>query len=124
MTKVTPEKDMTRSAHNYFAHGGNHGGRAKRVLECRGQRKALRRHGTPGAIGAHGAKSVIGGKLTFLPGATIEGGDDLFGQSESAAQIAYIADSEATTIAALREDFNGLLAVLRNAGLMESAPPV
>ena len=120
MTKVTPEKDMTRSAHNYFAHGGNHGGRAKRVLECRGQRKALRRHGTPGAIGAHGAKSVIGGKLTFLPGATVEGGDDMFGQSELAAQIAYIGDSEATTIAALREDFNGLLAALRNAGLMAS----
>ena len=71
-----------------------------------------------------GNELVIGGKLTFLPGAVIEGGDDLFGQSEPAAQIAYIADSEATTISALREDFNGLLAVLRNAGLMESAPPV
>lgn len=88
MTKAAPEKDMTRSARNYFAHGGN--------------------------------ELVIGGKLTFLPGATIEGGDDLFGQSEPAAQIAYIADSEATTIAALREDFNGLLAALRNAGLMAS----
>ena len=88
MTKVTPERDMTRSARNYFAHGGG--------------------------------ELVIGGKLTFLPGATVEGGDDLFGQSEPAAQIAYIADSEATTIAALREDFNGLLAALRNAGMMAS----
>lgn len=88
MTKVAPERDMTRSARNYFAHGGG--------------------------------ELVIGGKLTFLPGATVEGGDDLFGQSEPAAQIAYIADSEATTIAALREDFNGLLAALRNAGLMAS----
>ena len=88
MTKAAPEKDMTRSARNYFAHGGG--------------------------------ELVIGGKLTFLPGATVEGGDDLFGQSEPAAQIAYIADSEATTIAALREDFNGLLAALRNAGLMAS----
>ena len=88
MTKAAPEKDMTRSARNYFAHGGG--------------------------------ELVIGGKLTFLPGATIEGGDGLFGQSEPAAQIAYIADSEATTIAALREDFNGLLAALRNAGLMVS----
>ena len=86
MTKVTPERDITRSARNYFAHGGG--------------------------------ELVIGGKLTFLPGATVEGGDDLFGQSEPAAQIAHIADSEATTIAALREDFNGLLAALRNAGLM------
>ena len=88
MTKVTPERDMTRSARNYFAHGGG--------------------------------ELVIGGKLTFLPGATVEGGDDLFGQSEPAAQIAYIADSEATTIAVLREDFNGLLVALRNAGLMAS----
>lgn len=88
MTKAAPEKDMTRSAHNYFAHGGG--------------------------------ELVIGGKLTFLPDATVEGGDGLFGQSEPAAQIAYIANSEATTIAALREDFNGLLAALRNAGLMVS----
>ena len=88
MTKAVPEKDMTRSAHNYFAHGGG--------------------------------ELVIGGKLTFLPGATVEGGDSLFGQSEPAAQIAYIADSEATTIAALKDDFNGLLAALRNAGLMAS----
>lgn len=88
MTKAAPEKDMTRSARNYFAHGGG--------------------------------ELVIGGKLTFLPGATVEGGDGLFGQSEPAAQIAYIANSEATTIAALREDFNGLLAALRNAGLMAS----
>ena len=46
MTKVTPERDMTRSARNYFAHGGG--------------------------------ELVIGGKLTFLPGATVEGGDGLF----------------------------------------------
>ena len=122
MAKVESIADTARNTHNYFAQGGNHGGRAKRVLECRGQRKALRRHGTPGAIGAHGAKSVIGGKLTFLPGATIEGGDDLFGQSEPASQIAYIADSEATTIAALKDDFNALLAVIRAAGFMEAAP--
>ena len=86
MTKVTPERDMTRSARNYFAHGGG--------------------------------ELVIGGKLTFLPGAAVEGGDDLFGQSEPAAQIAYIADSEATTIAALKDDFNALLAAIRTAGLM------
>ena len=68
---------------------------------------------------AHGGSEwVIGGKLTFLPGATIEGGDDLFGQSEPASQIAYIADSEATTIAALKDDFNALLAAIRTAGLM------
>ena len=118
MMKAEPVADSTRNTHNYFAQGGNHGGRAKRVLECRGQRKALRRHGTPGAIGAHGAKSVIGGKLTFLPGATIEGGGDLFGQPPSFEPIGYVADSEATTIAALKDDFNALLAAIRTAGLM------
>ena len=123
MMKAEPVADVTRNTHNYFAQGGNHGGRAKRVLECRGQRKALRRHGTPGAIGAHGAKSVIGGKLTFLPGAIIEGGDDLFTPSVPFDQIAYVPDSEATTIAALKDDYNALLAAIRNAGLMESAPP-
>lgn len=118
MMKAEPVADVTRNTHNYFAQGGNHGGRAKRVLECRGQRKALRRHGTPGAIGAHGAKSVIGGKLTFLPGAIIEGGDDLFGQPPSFEPIGYVADSEATTITALKDDFNALLAAIRAAGLM------
>ena len=121
MMKAEPVADVTRNTHNYFAQGGNHGGRAKRVLECRGQRKALRRHGTPGAIGAHGAKSVIGGKLTFLPGATIEGGDDLFGSAASVPQIAYLADSEATTIAALKDDYNALLAALRSCGLMNTS---
>ena len=70
-----------------------------------------------------GNELVIGGKLTFLPGATIEGGgDDLFGQPASFEPIGYVADSEATTIAALKDDFNALLATIRNAGLMESAP--
>ena len=69
-----------------------------------------------------GNELVIGGKLTFLPGATIEGGDDLFGRSPSFEPIGYVADSEATTIAALKDDFNSLLAAIRNAGMMESAP--
>ena len=71
---------------------------------------------------AHGGSElVIGGKLIFLPGATIEGGDDLFGQSEPVAQIAYIADSVAATIATLKDDFNGLLAALRSCGRMVSS---
>ena len=65
-----------------------------------------------------GNELVIGGKLTFLPGATIEGGDDLFGQPPSFEPIGYVADSEATTIAALKDDFNALLAAIRTAGLM------
>lgn len=65
-----------------------------------------------------GNELVIGGKLTFLPGATIEGGDDLFGQSPSVTLIDYVADSEATTTAALKDDYNALLAALRSCGLM------
>ncbi len=68
---------------------------------------------------AHGGSEwVIGGKLTFLPGASVEGGDGLFDQTASGAQAPYVADSEATTVAVLRENFNSLLAALRAAGLM------
>ena len=119
MEKVESIADTTRNTHNYFAQGGNHGGRAKRVLECRGQRKALRRHGTPGAIGAHGAKSVIGGKLTFLPTATVEGGDNLFGGA-GITPAANLPASNASTIAALKDDFNALLSALKAVGLMEA----
>ena len=119
MRQADPVRDETRTTHNYFAHGGNHGGRAKRVLECRGQRKALRRHGTPGAIGAHGAKSVIGGKLTFLPTATVDGGDNLFGGA-GITPAANLPASDATTIAALKDDFNALLSALKAVGLMEA----
>ena len=119
MMKADTVRDETRTTHNYFAHGGNHGGRAKRVLECRGQRKALRRYGTPGAIGAHGAKSVIGGKLTFLPTATVEGGDNLFGGA-GITPAANLPASDATTIAALKDDFNALLSALKAVGLMEA----
>ena len=67
---------------------------------------------------AHGGNEwVVGGKLTFLPGATVEGAEGLF-DLPSGKQIPFIADSEATTVAALREDYNHLLAVLREAGIM------
>ena len=49
----------------------------------------------------------IGGKLIFDEGGSLEGG-----------LIANQADSEATTVAALKEDFNSLLAKLKAAGLM------
>ena len=120
MMKADPVRDETRTTHNYFAHGGNYGGRAKRALECRGQRVALRRHGTPGAIGAHGAESVIGGKLTFLPTASVEGGDALFGGADFV-PAANVPASEAATIATLKDDFNALLSALKAAGLMENA---
>lgn len=73
---------------NYFAHGGN--------------------------------ELVIGGKLTFLPGATVEGADGLLDvpQSAPAALLPFIPDSKATTVNALREEYNQLLVALRTAGLM------
>ncbi len=73
---------------NYFAHGGN--------------------------------ELVISGKLTFLPGATVEGAEGLFDlpAGNPVTALPFLADSEATTVAALREDYNRLLATLRTAGLM------
>lgn len=73
---------------------------------------------------AHGgAEWVVGGKLTFLPGATVEGAEGLFDlpSGTPAAQIPYIEDSKATNVAGLRDDFNKLLAALRIAGLTAPA---
>jgi len=66
---------------------------------------------------------IIGGKLTFLPGAVVEGAEGLFDSPDGGVQpLPFMADSEATTVAALREDHNRLLAALREAGLMAPAP--
>lgn len=63
-----------------------------------------------------GDVTYIGGKLIFEEGATVEG-FPLSGSTD--VMIAENqAKSEATTIAALKEDFNSLLAKLKAAGLM------
>lgn len=54
----------------------------------------------------------IGGKLIFEEGSSVEGLPSSFTPAENQA------DSEATAVAALKEDFNGLLAKLKAAGLM------
>ena len=71
---------------------------------------------------AHGGNEwVIGGKLTFLPGATVEGLEGFLGAAPSEeVRAPYIPDSKATSAAALRDDFNRLLAALRSAGFMAS----
>ena len=72
---------------------------------------------------AHGgAELVIGGKLTFLDGAEVE---NFPGSTSSGATGGkpYVADSEATTVANLKNDFNALLAVLRTAGVLSSEAP-
>lgn len=64
---------------------------------------ATKNYITPG-----GDELVIGGKLTLKEGATLQGFPTADNQ----------ADSTAGTIAALKEDFNALLAKLKAAGLM------
>ena len=103
----------SRITKNYFAHGGN--------------------------------ELVIGGKLTILDGAEVTGGNIGGGYvlpEASASQLGgvkvghgltirdgvlstdgiipanAVPDSEATTVAALKESFNTLLISLRNAGLL------
>lgn len=70
---------------------------------------------------AHGGNEwVIGGKLTFLPGATVEGAEGLFdAPNKNIVQLENMPASTATSNAALREDFNRLLAAMKAAGAMK-----
>lgn len=58
----------------------------------------------------------IGGKLIFEEGSSVEGFPPSGGSG--VAVVENQVDSEATTIAALKEDFNALLSKLKAAGLM------
>ena len=72
---------------------------------------------------AHGGSVwVVGGKLTFLPGAVVEGAEGLFDLPNAGAQqqLPNMQASEATTVAALREDFNSLLTAMKAASVMVS----
>ena len=70
---------------------------------------------------AHGGEQlVIGGKLTFLEGAEVE---NFPGGNTNSTDAPYVADSEATTVAALKSDFNDLLAALRTAGILSATAP-
>ena len=106
-------------------------------------------HNTKNFMAHGGNELVIGGKLTILPGAVVEGlegGGGSSGYTLPAATASTLggikvgsglsitaegvlsadgitpaaaqADSEATTIATLKADFNALLAALRTAGLL------
>lgn len=74
---------------------------------------------------AHGGNVwVVGGKLMFLPGATVEGAEGLFDLPTGAqAQLPNLPPSEATTVAALRDNFNSLITALKVAGLMAPDEP-
>ena len=81
-------------------------------------------HNTRNYFAHGGSELVIGGRLTFLPGASVEGAESLFDlpKGGGVAQLPALPDSEASTVTALRQDYNNLLAALRTAGLMASAP--
>ena len=73
---------------------------------------------------AHGGEQlVIGGKLTFLDGAEVENFPGNTSGIAASGTAPYVADSEATTVAALKTDFNGLLAALRTAGVLSATAP-
>ena len=81
-------------------------------------------HNTRNYFAHGGSELVIGGRLTFLPGAIVEGADGLFDplMVDGVSQLPALPDSDASTVTALRQDYNNLLAALRTAGLMASAP--
>ena len=84
-------------------------------------------HNTRNYFAHGGSELVIGGRLTFLPGASVEGAEGLFdlpglSAGGGVAQLPALPDSEASTVTALRQDYNNLLTALRTAGLMASAP--
>ena len=71
-----------------------------------------------------GDELVIGGKITFLDGAeVINFPGSSSGSSSQTTPAAYVADSEATSVANLKSDFNALLAALREAGLLSATAP-
>ena len=74
-------------------------------------------HSTHNYFAHGGGELVIGGRLTLLPTAVI---DDEAGVLSGgfAKTLPAIPDSDATTVAALREDLNTLLKAMRDAGLM------
>lgn len=78
-------------------------------------------HVTKNYFTDNGNELVIGGKLTFLDGAEVDNFPGSNGSGNETTPIAYQADSEATTVAALKESFNSLLAGLRTSGLMAAA---
>jgi len=76
---------------------------------------------------AHGGSEwVVGGKLTFLPGAVVEGVDGLFDLLPAdmleldTPVLPCIPVCEATTVAQLKECFNQLIAAMKGAGIMAS----
>ena len=69
---------------------------------------------------AHGGGEwVVGGKLTFLPGAEVDGLPEAGAETVGGVKLAANQeDSTASTIAGLNVEFNALLTKLKAAGIM------
>ncbi len=80
-------------------------------------------HITKNFFAQGGNELVIGGKITFLEGAEVENFPGSASENAAAATLPYVADSEATTVAGLKTDFNALLAALRTAGVLSATAP-
>ena len=112
----------THITKNYFAHGGNElviGGKltfleGAEVDNFPGEGGGGDSYTLPPATASALGGIKVGSGLSV----TAEGVLSADGITPAAAQ----SDSEATTIAALKEDFNTLLAALRTAGLLATAP--
>ena len=63
-----------------------------------------------------GKETVIGGKVTFLPGAEVVG----LPAAVLMPKVSALPDSNAKSVAQLREDYNALLGALRAAGILAS----
>ena len=75
---------------------------------------------------AHGGRElVIGGKLTFLQGAEVVNCPGCAGAEAGHPPCAapFVPDSEAGSVAALRADLNGMIAALREAGILAAGAP-
>ena len=80
-------------------------------------------HSTKNYFAHGGNELVVGGKLTFLPGATVEGAEGLFDlPSGEGRQIPFIPNSTAPTLASFKEDYNKRLQALREARIMAAEP--
>ncbi len=67
---------------------------------------------------AHGGNElVIGGKLTLLTGAVVDDPSGVLGSKPAAASVS-IKPSSATTVGALRDDYNRMIEALVAAGIL------
>ncbi|MBQ3479077.1 MAG: hypothetical protein IJH25_13010 [Clostridia bacterium] len=111
----------THNTKNYMAHGGNElviGGKLT-FLE------GAEVENFPGGGGGGGSYTLPPATASTLGGVKVGTGLSVTAEgvlsADSITPAAAQADSTATTIAALKEDFNTLLAALRTAGLLAAA---